>query len=359
MNDIVPPCQAATLDAIEQSPGVTAICKVANSDRGGLFAAKWHFDHCRIRTGALGHAILACRTAGNAMITRRAEDGCLRRRATVGATTFIAASSVYDWWSDGRSQSWHVYLRPDAFDRAARELGCSWGPPIREFFAGHDPWLKGYFQMLASEFEVAAEASHPLDALFLSQTEHVLVHHLLRCHSDTGGQCVHGLHDEHGVNPLRTPVMRRVQEYIDANLARRIRLGDLTGIAHLSSGHFMRAFRASTGTTPYQYVLEQRLAKARMLLQSTDVSIVRIATECGFASPSHLCSKFRGRTGASPSQYRASVRGASHLSLPRAKTVSFAAASVARPPNVAVNPPRASDPIVARSGASRTFFRYP
>ncbi|HJU23523.1 MAG TPA: AraC family transcriptional regulator [Casimicrobiaceae bacterium] len=357
MNDVVPPCQAATLDAIEQSPGVTAICKVANSDCGGLFAAKWNLDQCRIRTGALGHAILACRTAGNAMITRRAEDGCIRRRATVGATTFIAASSVYDWLSDGRSQSWHVYVRPDVLDRAARELGCTSRPRVREFFAEQDPWLKGYFQMLASEFEVAAEAGHALDALFLSQTEHVLVHHLLQCHSD--GQCAHDLHDGRGVNPLRTPVMRRVQEYIDANLARRIRLGDLTGIAHLSSGHFMRAFRASTGTTPYQYVLEQRLAKARLLLQSTDVSISRVATECGFASPSHLCSKFRGRTGASPSEYRASVRGAAHLLLPRAKTVPFPGVSLTSTQTVAVNPPRASDPIVARNGTSRTFFRYP
>ena len=356
MNDIVASCQAATLDAIEQSPGVAAICKVANSDSGGLFAAKWNFDHCRIRTGALGHAILACRTAGNSMITRHAEDGCIRRRATVGATTFIAASSVYDWRSDGRSQSWHVYVRPDALDRAARELGCTSHPPIRDFFAEQDPWLKGYFQMLASEFEVAADAGHPLDALFLSQTEHVLVHHLLRCHSDTGGQ---GAHCLRVVNPLRTPVMRRVQEYIDANLARRIRLGDLTGIAHLSSGHFMRAFRVSTGTTPYQYVIEQRLSKARLLLRSTDVPISRIATECGFASPSHLCSKFRGRTAASPSEYRASVRGASHLSLPSAKALSFSAAAAARPPSIAINPPRVADPIVARNGTSRALFRRP
>lgn len=357
MNDIVPPCQAATLRAIEQSPGVTAICKVANSDRGGLFAAKWNFDHCRIRTGSLGHAILACRTAGNSMITRRAEDSCIRRRASVGATTYIAASSVYEWWSDGQSQSWHVYVRPDALDHGARELGCTSRPRIREFFAEQDPWLKGYFQMLASEFGVAAEAGDPLDALFLSQTEHVLVHHLLRCHSDAEGDCAHGLHDERGVNPLRAPVMRRVQEYIDANLARRIRLGDLTDIAHLSSGHFMRAFRASTGTTPYQYVLEQRLTKARLLLRSTDVSISRVAAECGFASPSHLCSKFRGRTGTSPSEYRVSVRGgASHSSPLRTNAVSLAAA---RPANVVVNPPRASDPIVARSGASRTFSRYP
>jgi AraC family transcriptional regulator len=105
---------------------------------------------------------------------------------------------------------------------------------------------------------------------------------------------------------LRSVTLTRVQDYIGANLANNIALPDLAAIAYMSTGHFLRAFRAALGTTPYHYVLEQRLRRACSLLRTTTLPVSCIARDCGFKTPSQLSSKFRARVGASPSQYRAS-----------------------------------------------------
>jgi AraC family transcriptional regulator len=182
-------------------------------------------------------------------------------------------------------------------------------PRINDLFAVEDPWFKGYFQMLVSEFELFAGSERRADPLFVTQAEHLLIHHLLRWHSDAPPRDLTALHRPQGVNPLRSVTLKRVQEYIAVNLAGHIALPDLARLACMSIGHFLRAFRAALGTTPYHYVLEQRLRRASALLRTTTLPISLIATECGFKTPSHLSSKFRARVGASPSSYRASSQG--------------------------------------------------
>jgi AraC family transcriptional regulator len=60
----------------------------------------------------------------------------------------------------------------------------------------------------------------------------------------------------------------------------------------------------STGLSPYQYVIQQRLAKAQELLRTTDRSIVEIAIESGFANQSHLTIVFQKNLSVTPKKYR-------------------------------------------------------
>lgn len=62
------------------------------------------------------------------------------------------------------------------------------------------------------------------------------------------------------------------------------------------------------GTTPYHYVLEQRLQTARSMLRSSLEPVSRIAVECGFKTQSHLSARFHGRFGMSPSKFRGAQR---------------------------------------------------
>jgi hypothetical protein len=56
----------------------------------------------------------------------------------------------------------------------------------------------------------------------------------------------------------------------------------------MSQFHFSPLFKQSIGTSPYQYLLQQRIERAKQLLKQTDRSIVDIAFGCGFNSHSHL-----------------------------------------------------------------------
>lgn len=74
--------------------------------------------------------------------------------------------------------------------------------------------------------------------------------------------------------------------------------------AGMSPFHFLRVFSQATGLTPHQYLLSTRIRAARFLLQSTSLSVKRIALDCGFSTEAAFCSTFRKREGRTPSQYR-------------------------------------------------------
>jgi AraC family transcriptional regulator len=69
----------------------------------------------------------------------------------------------------------------------------------------------------------------------------------------------------------------------------------------------LRSFRAAAGTTPYQYILGLRLAKASSMLRDTVVPVAAIAAQCGFQSASHFSVAFSDRFGMRPSHYRRST----------------------------------------------------
>lgn len=104
---------------------------------------------------------------------------------------------------------------------------------------------------------------------------------------------------------LSRPLLRRVIEYIDAHLDQDLGLRSLAAVSGLSEDHFARAFRESTGMPPHRYLLQQRLARARELLETSDMPIAEIAQALGFADQSHLTNLFRRDTGMTPGQLRA------------------------------------------------------
>ena len=71
----------------------------------------------------------------------------------------------------------------------------------------------------------------------------------------------------------------------------------------LSRYYFSRLFKQSTGLSPYQYVIQQRVKRAQQLLQEGKLKISEIAITCGFAHQSHLNNCFRRLTGVTPKQF--------------------------------------------------------
>ena len=72
--------------------------------------------------------------------------------------------------------------------------------------------------------------------------------------------------------------------------------------------HFVRMFRAATGYSPHNYLLNLRLERARELLKNPSISLIDVALECGFSSHSHMSRLFHKSIGITPSAYRRSLR---------------------------------------------------
>jgi len=72
--------------------------------------------------------------------------------------------------------------------------------------------------------------------------------------------------------------------------------------------HFVRMFRAATGYSPHNYLLNLRLERAQELLKQPSMSLIDIALDCGFSSHSHMSRLFHKIVGVTPSAYRRSLR---------------------------------------------------
>jgi transcriptional regulator GlxA family with amidase domain len=82
-------------------------------------------------------------------------------------------------------------------------------------------------------------------------------------------------------------------------------VAELARSAHLSTRHYARRFRGTTGTTPYQWLLHQRVNRARQLLETTALPVEQIAINSGFRTATVLRDHFHRIVGVSPTRYRA------------------------------------------------------
>ena len=145
------------------------------------------------------------------------------------------------------------------------------------------------------------EAQHPFGHLYVDSLAHALATRYLLLDSNMNPR------PESRVSALPTRLLNRVKELIAANLEAELRVEMLADEIGYSRAHFLRMFRAATGLTPHQYVLDLRLSRAQDYLKKKDASIVDIAVACGFSSQSHMTSVFRQRLEITPGEYRRSA----------------------------------------------------
>jgi AraC family transcriptional regulator len=98
--------------------------------------------------------------------------------------------------------------------------------------------------------------------------------------------------------------LRRVTDFIEANLTGDLSLPALAAQAGVSRVHFVRQFKRLMGLAPHQYVLRRRVERAAALLKDRDACLKALALEVGFSSQSHLTAAFRHVYGTTPGAYR-------------------------------------------------------
>lgn len=209
------------------------------------------------------------------------------RDVQAGTLLIVPANiEVFANWSSVK-ESAIVALQPSylqdlaAYEDEAVEL--QWPTPVRI-----DAFALNIARMMKAELMRKERASlHYLDAL-LTQ----LGIHLLRMN-------IHDNSSAKAKGKLSSYNAKRVQAFMKANLSRKLTLADLAAVCELSPSHFVNAFKATFGQSPYRYLLGLRLAHAEKLLARRNMTIVQVAHLSGFSSQSHLTSamsKYRGET---------------------------------------------------------------
>ncbi|MGK9232237.1 AraC family transcriptional regulator [Inquilinus limosus] len=174
----------------------------------------------------------------------------------------------------------------EAFDRDIEQL--------RVVVGGDDPIVRAMLVLSDKEVQDRGAAGR----LYAEGLATALVIHLFR-HYGTRQRRAPPISG--GLTPVQ---LRRVTEFIEAQLEADLGLVDLARQVGLSTHHFGQAFKASTGVPPHKYVLQRRVARAEELLLSSELPIAEIAAAVGFSSQSHMTYQFRKLTGTTPSRFR-------------------------------------------------------
>ena len=128
----------------------------------------------------------------------------------------------------------------------------------------------------------------------------------------TGGALAHLAHHYGGI-PLERRLPRgglaswqerRAKELMLERIDGDVSLAELARECNLSRSHFARAFRQTAGESPHRWLMAQRIAQSRDLLQNSKLSIGEIADRCGYANQSHFTRVFARRVGVTPGEWR-------------------------------------------------------
>jgi AraC family transcriptional regulator len=190
----------------------------------------------------------------------------------------------------------HCALDEEFTHSVVEELDCK--PPRPMFRPGiQDQSIKRIIGMLMEELE----AERPFGRLYVDSLAHALATRYLLL------DCASAVRPEPRVMGLMPRILSRVREKIEANLDTDLSLESLAEESGYSRAHFLRMFRAATGLTPHQYVLDLRLKRAQDCLRQKGSSIIDVAVACGFSSQSHMTSVFRQRLEMTPGEFRRNV----------------------------------------------------
>ena len=194
----------------------------------------------------------------------------------------------------------NFYISRQSLDECADEAGArrigdlSFTPGI----GVDDQVLQGLGHALLPAFGCSDQVSR----LFV---DHITLAVAVHTAQAFGGMKVNERAQRGGLAPWQE---RRVKEYLDANLDGDVSVMLLARACEVSSKHFSRAFRQSTGTSPHQWLMQRRIDKAKQLLRKPALPLAEVAIACGFADQSHFTRVFTRSIGLSPGQWRRAHR---------------------------------------------------
>jgi AraC family transcriptional regulator len=195
-------------------------------------------------------------------------------------------------------QTLHLYLPTALFDRLKDDFNLPVAPAhsIRHAVGIGDDVIDQIGRSILSELNVETSASR----LYVEAASLTLAARLLQKHCDSGA-CAPLDTPAHGLDRIR---LRRVLEYIAANIKDDITLVNLGGIAGYSPFHFARKFTLAMGISPHRYISRIRLENAMAELAARKLPLAQIALNAQFSSQASFTRAFHRAIGITPKEYQ-------------------------------------------------------
>jgi len=244
---------------------------------------------------ALSDNLMVLHRGGPVDITYVVDGRSVTRQIPRGGVFFLPAGQACNVVLREPLESTHIYLRSDLF--MDRESASSLIGGLAPMLGDQDSVL----EHLAAAIGDTITGSLPASSLFIDPIAQAIASRFIAMN-------FHKPAPEEGKHPNRLSArqMQRIRDFVEAHLDTDIRLDHLAELCGRSTEYFVRLFKATSGISPYQYVLNLRIERARTLLGDETQSLADIALACGFSHQEHLTRMFRRFTGVTPGRYRRS-----------------------------------------------------
>jgi AraC-type DNA-binding domain-containing proteins len=257
-------------------------------------------EHCQLRPGELPahshreHVVLLSLTDGckGELITSSGIG--MRGTQTRGNVCVLPSGLEHQVALEGSSENLALYVDPLLIAKAASEAELPGSFEIVERYTRRDNVIRSVGMALLGELDTEGLSGR----LYAESLGNVLAVHLLRYYSVSTSRAVTF------TGGLSAKRLREVTEYISDNYNRDLKLAELARVAGMSSFHFAREFKRTTGTTPHQYLIKFRVERAKALLVRKELPLIEVGLQTGFSHQSHFTRLFRRVTGLTPNAYR-------------------------------------------------------
>jgi AraC family transcriptional regulator len=239
------------------------------------------------RFDAISDFLMVLHRSGPVDVIFKTDGRAVQRHLPSGGIFFLPAGRECEVALRAPLDTIHIYLRSDLFveegrrlelapllgvqDAILQHLGRAVGEAVQENLAASSLFVDSIAQGMARRFLVVGEqgVSTPDRTYRLSRRQ-----------------------------------IQRIREFVEANLETDLRLEAMARACGLGTKTFLRSFRATCGTSPYQYVIAVRVERARRLIEEQSMGLAEIAVRCGFSHQEHLTRMFRRLVGQTPGRYR-------------------------------------------------------
>lgn len=189
----------------------------------------------------------------------------------------------------------HIHLQQESIEQVAKASEMDTKQiDLANHFRKQDLQL----QHIAMLFLAELQSGGIMGRLYIESLTQALIIHLLRHYSEVA-QIVTPENRSLTSNQLQQAI-----DYIHAHLDLDLSLSQIAKVINISPTYFASLFKRATGNSPHQYVIQQRVERAKLMLSKTDMAIADIALQVGFSSQSHLTQQFKRLTGMTPKQIR-------------------------------------------------------
>ncbi|WP_406677613.1 helix-turn-helix transcriptional regulator [Rhodopseudomonas infernalis] len=265
--------------------------RFASERSGGAFAL-WRHGPLHDVVAPMADDVVMAYRGPIRRLERRADGAVAIGTAREGVVTIIPAESSARWDIAGPIEVVQLYLPRSKLRQIADENGAS-GDSLAERTGFPDPITA---RLLISAADVI-EDNAALDALFRQQLIDLLAIRMLVAHASSS---VVTAPARGGLAPH---VLRRAIDRLRSSEDDEVSLAALAEEAGLSRFHFCRAFKDSTGLSPFSWLRQRRLEQAMEMLRD-GTPVVSVAAALGYASQTAFAAAFKRLTGVSPTDWR-------------------------------------------------------